>query len=342
MNTSNWWQTPHAWLHAWDFEHDTGRFLELDRAVLQRSSFLDQRIAADTTQFHEASLTELLDTPIRLQSQEPPAFIFHTAFCCSTLLARSLDIPGRTLGLREPATLLQLADLHRGHNRSAHSESDLQTLTLRLINRPFSPTERVIVKPTNLVNNIAPALFRAHPGTRALVLCDGLENFLLAVLKRPRESARGISLFLKRLLADPVGQQWLQNHTPPDTLASRAALVWSLQVRQLENWLGQDSNSSSARILAADTLIAQPTRALAACANWLNVELTTAEASKIVNGPIWTRHAKHPQAAYTPVQRRAEQARARELLSAPLREGMIWARKHGSTHMNLSAMPLLT
>lgn len=320
-----WWQTPCAWLYAWDFAHDRGRFLRLDRATLRRSAFLDRRIAADAGNFEEVPIADLLAQPIRGTADAPPGFIFHTAFCCSTLLARSLDIAGRTLVLREPGTLLQLADLKRGLAASRRDEAELLPLTLNLLARPFAAGERIIVKPTNLANNLAPEL--AAGGARALVLHDDLEPFLLAVLKRPRESESGITRFLERLLADPIGRRWAERHRVPESLAERAALAWTQQILGLRVWLAD--TAANLRVLAASELLAEPTAALTASAAWLGVKMEAEEAAAIVHGPVWARHAKHAGAAYSPRKRREEQALARRLLAEPVREGLAWSENHG-------------
>jgi hypothetical protein len=41
----------------------------------------------------------------------PLHFVFHTAFCCSTLLARALDVPGSSMGLKEPSVLVDFASV---------------------------------------------------------------------------------------------------------------------------------------------------------------------------------------------------------------------------------------
>ncbi|MDN5865414.1 MAG: hypothetical protein L0I62_09430 [Gammaproteobacteria bacterium] len=318
-----------AWLYAWDFARDSGRFLQLDRETLRRSSFLDQRIGADTTHYREVPIAQLLHEPLpNALDGNPPVFIFHTAFCCSTLLARSLDLPGRSLSLREPAALLQLADLRRGWIETARKESGLLSLTLKLLARFREGDERLIVKPTNVVNNIAPTLLKHIPGTRAILLHDDLEAFLIAVLKRPRESARGLTLFLERLLADPSGRQWTRTHPVPEALAERAVLVWALQIRALESWLTQDS-TADVRTLSAGQLLTSPATVLEACARWSGIPLTAVEADEIASGPAWSHHAKHPGTTYTPADRSADQARARRLFAEPVHKGFAWADKLG-------------
>lgn len=323
---SSWWQIPQAWLYAWDFARDRGRFLHVDREVLARSSFLDQRIETNVESFDEVPIAELLAQPIRETSNKPLGFIFHTAFCCSTLLARNLDLPGRSLVLREPTSLLQLADLKRGLTVSRRSESALLPLTLDLLARPFTPDERVILKPTNVANDLAPELFALRPAAHALLLYDELEAFLLAVLKRPRESARGMDQFLSRLLADPAGHTWASTHAVPESLAERAALVWVLQVLGLRELLA-GTHAKQLRLLGTTELLAEPAAALTASAEWLGLELPQAEAEEIAAGPLWTRHAKHPAAAYSPAQRLEEQALARRLLAEPVRAGLRYAEQ---------------
>ena len=320
------WQTPRAWLYAWDFAEDRARFLRVDREVLARSSFLDQRIETDTGNYDEVPIGELLSQTVRGTASAPPGYIFHTAFCCSTLFARSLDFPGRSLALREPATLLQLADLKRGLAATARSVSVLLPLTLDLLARPFAPGERAIIKPTNVVNNLAADILALRSAAHALVLYDELEPFLLAVLKRPRESERGIRQFLTRLLADPIGRTWTAEHAVPESLAECAALVWALQVLELRELLA-GAQAKQVRLLGAAELLADPVAALTASAEWLGLELSSSETTGIASGPLWTRHAKNPALAYTPKRRREDQTLARRLLADPVREGLDYARQ---------------
>ncbi|HEX5313809.1 MAG TPA: hypothetical protein VFX38_02745 [Gammaproteobacteria bacterium] len=318
------WQRPQAWLYALDLARDQAWFLDLDREVLHRSAFLDERIATDVRKRHEIPIGELLAEPIR-GAASAPAFLLHTAFCCSTLLARSLDLPGRSLVLREPAPLLELADLARGLAVSSREPAQLLPMTLDLLSRPFGAAEHVIVKPTNLVNNLATHIGTLRPGSRFLLLYDDLEAFLLAVLKRPRESERGIRQFLARFLADPAGRAWTAaRRAVPQQLGECAALAWGLQIHSLQAWLAVET-TARVRILRAEKLLADPVAAIEASANWFGLEMRKDEVQNVIAGPLWQRHAKYPAVAYTPERRREEQALARRLLAQPLAAALAWA-----------------
>lgn len=321
-----WWQRPEAYLYAWDFAAGNARFLTLDRTALERSSFLDQRIRADLSTLRTVPIADLLgESPPR--PDIAPAFIFHTAFCCSTLLARSFDLPGHTLVLSEPSTLLQLADLKRGLTAADYSPAPLLESTLALLSRPFIPGERVLIKPTNLATNLGPDILALYPGARALVLYDDLEAFLLSILKRPRESENGISQFLARFLADPAGRRWAAGRSLPETLPERAALAWHLQIQSLGDWLGTE-HAERIRLLRTPRLLAAPTATLAAVAAWLELDLGTEACRSVIEGPLWRRHIKHPEINYTPDRRVAEQDMARRIAAEPLARGLAYARRH--------------
>lgn len=316
-----WWQLPEQYLFAYDLARDTARFICLDRAALARSSFLDQRIAGDVASAHEAPLAELIADPVN-NSLPDPGYIFHTAFCCSTLLARSLDRPGRTLVLREPASLLQLADLDRGLTAATRGLDELSPLTTALLARPFPGETRVIVKPTNLANNLVGRLLEQAPDSRAVVLYDELEPFLLSVLKRPSESEEGIAQFLRRLLRADLS--WPAGRPLPSELSERAALAWALQMRELRKWLTSPI-ALRIRTLTAPELLADPPFALSAVADWLQIDLPQSEAEAIVRSDLWRQHAKHPDKTYSPTRRQTDQTLARSILSPSVSRAMAWA-----------------
>lgn len=320
-----WWDAPGEFLYAWDLAREQALFLALEREALHRSGFLDRRIAGGTVRPRAAPMAEVLAAAGR-SAPNLRGFIFHTAFCCSTLLARSFDLPGRILSLREPATLLQLADLARGLASSRYGTDELIGPTLDLISRPFADDEAALIKPTNLVNNLIGPLLDAQPSARAIVLYDELEAFLLSVLKRPRESESGIRHFLDRLLRDPPGAEF--RNTPTAGLPEAAALAWHLQIRQAQAWLA-GPHGNRLRTLRTTDLIGRPRPCLAAVSNWLGLGLDAAACQSIAEGPTWRSHAKHPELAYAPERRQEEQSRARRLLAAPLSRAVAFAHSIG-------------
>ena len=87
--------------------------VEVTRDTYRRSSFLDHRMHREPKQKRMAcGARELVD-----RYQGAPAghvgFIFHVAFCCSTLLARYLELLPGTFVLKEPFIPTQLAELNR-------------------------------------------------------------------------------------------------------------------------------------------------------------------------------------------------------------------------------------
>ena len=91
--------------------------VQLDVAVLKATTrqslsggiFLDHRWQQDGGPSATIPLGALRD----FADGDQPAVIWHTAFCCSTLIAELLDAPGVSLALREPGVLLDLAAARR-------------------------------------------------------------------------------------------------------------------------------------------------------------------------------------------------------------------------------------
>ncbi len=114
--------------------------------------------------------------------QAPIHFIFHTAFCCSTLMLKAIDIPGRTLGLKEPDILINLAN--RFIRSDDQGNGERLDLVLHLLARPFEAGESIIVKPTNFANRLAMPVLEARPDSRAVLLYSDVRPLLRSILKR--------------------------------------------------------------------------------------------------------------------------------------------------------------
>ncbi|HTO40148.1 MAG TPA: hypothetical protein VL026_04170, partial [Rhizomicrobium sp.] len=99
-----------------DFSRNTFGFVQTNRETLSRQPFLDSRW--DRSPLPRVDIP--ISTVIAATEHRPRPqvnFIWHTAFCCSTLLSRCLDIPGANLALKEPQILILLAEAKRAGQR---------------------------------------------------------------------------------------------------------------------------------------------------------------------------------------------------------------------------------
>ena len=170
------------WLaHRYDEAQDAFHFRRVERAVHARVPFLsDQHLgAADPLVIRRGEIEAVLGT-------SPPApihFLFHSAYCASTMLARLFDQPGRAMGLSEP----QLLNDMTGWRRRGAAVPDHATVTmtaLALLARPFPGEQAVVVKPSNVTAALAAPLLALAPGARAVLLYAPLRDFLLSVARK--------------------------------------------------------------------------------------------------------------------------------------------------------------
>ncbi|MGH8403300.1 MAG: hypothetical protein ACRESO_07870, partial [Gammaproteobacteria bacterium] len=107
---------PEYYLHALDLAGGQCEFLKLDKQAYRRSVFMDHRVRSETQDAARAPLAvmEKMARDVQAASQPGPInYIFHTAFCCSTLISRCLDIEGACYALREPSVFMHLANYNR-------------------------------------------------------------------------------------------------------------------------------------------------------------------------------------------------------------------------------------
>ena len=98
---------PHWLPHAFDPARQNLTFAKLPRARLAANAFLAdiaRETGYETVEVPLAALASAVPAP-----SAPVTFIFHTAFCRSTLLARALEQPGISTGLSEPGIIASLA-----------------------------------------------------------------------------------------------------------------------------------------------------------------------------------------------------------------------------------------
>lgn len=233
----------------------------------------------------------------------PLHFIFHTSFCLSTLMVKALDIPGQTLGLKEPDILINLA------NRIAHSDDAANrqrlALALRLLSRPYQAGETVIVKPTNFANRVIVPALETLPEARAVLLHSDLPTLLRSLAKRGmwgriwgRRLYRNIGAWTPLDFGIGAGEAFEL------TDLQVAGLTWLIQIHQF----GEVARQMGPRAMVVDSadFAADPAATLARIAGLFGLGLDAATIGAIADGPVFSRHSKFAQLDYSVDAREAE------------------------------------
>lgn len=171
-----------GWLaHRYDPGHDAFHFRRVDRAARAAVPFL-----TDLHLGEEPSPVVLRRADCRTAAKGHPTplhFLFHSAYCASTMLAHALDQPGVATSLSEPVLLNDMVGWRRrGANPRDHAA--VMDDALALIGRSFTADEAVIVKPSNIFNPLARGALMLRPEARAILLYAPLRDFLLSVARK--------------------------------------------------------------------------------------------------------------------------------------------------------------
>jgi hypothetical protein len=286
-----------------DLDPSTGELLllPLDLATLGEMSFLGRRNLSGWETAARVDLENYAQGSPALDSA--PAFIFHTAFCCSTLLARALHSPPAVVALKEPNTLLRLADQVR--SLPADVLARRTAAVVRVLGQPWHPGGRVLIKPTNVVAPLMPALLAATPGTPAILLYSTLREFLISCFKKLPAAEERMQVMAGQVLPGTgliarLGLTQLQELG----FVENCVLTWYTQIERYAQVLA-GPEGARLRTLDMASLLAQPEVAVLACARWLKLDLNEATVRDRV-AVEFARHAKSPEANYSPDQRDAE------------------------------------
>ncbi len=222
------WQHDAAWFpHRVNCADGVLQLVKTDTTMLRAAPFLDGRACFWTGDAKAVLLGSAMD----LGPESPPLYLFHQAFCGSTLLASLIERNCRALALKEPQALVDLADA----NMTAGDIGDVGPNIVRLLYRRFDADEPVVIKPSNWVNSLAPMLMTWDDQARSVLLTIEQPAFLRAVFRGGRDrmafTARAAAHFA---LGFANGQEMLRaaigvSADPLGQMAHLAALAHRLQ-----------------------------------------------------------------------------------------------------------------
>jgi hypothetical protein len=273
--------------------------------LVERESFLDTRLPVDFATARGVPIDEL-DAAAPAHGRAP-AWLWHTSFCGSTLMARMLHQAPWCTALREPLVLRRLADA----SDRGQAVGELLAPVVGLLARPWSSAGRVLIKPTHAALNIAVPLLAATPGSRALVMTSPLADFLVSHLKKSAETLAKVPVLAERALRATTLAARLPREAfaPPDALAA-VAVQWAAQ-RELVAVLRAAAAPGQLRVVDWQQVQAAPVEAASWASRWLGLGH---------DGDALRRHAaevsgRHAKATTRPFDSRTRQAEAEWLLS---------------------------
>ena len=281
-------------------------FVHVPRAALRDLSFLTDQALRERER--RTIGLDLVERSLADIERVPVHYIFHTAFCGSTLLTRALEQLGAGASLKEPGLLTNLL-----YYLGRWSDGDDQRrigLAAAMLARPIGDASATIVKPSCFASPLAPALLAARPSSRAVFLSGSLRDFLAAVAKR---SIRGRT-WARRAYADAMRSMPFDFHfTHSDLLELTdlqiAGLAWLMRTCFLRQAAASVAPGRVLELQFAD-LRNSPESTLSRAVQFLGAECSQDQIRQTLDGPVFAHHAKQPGQAYTMAARDDEMATA--------------------------------
>ncbi len=306
------------WLvHRYDETQDALHLIELDRATRASVPFLVDRDLPP----REPVIAARADVLARVPDPAPLHFVFHSAFCCSTLMVKALDRAGMASTLSEPQLLADMVGWrHRGGEPTQIGAVLDQALTL--LARPFEPGETVVVKPSNVVNGLAQAMMNIRPDARAVLLYAPLRVFLTSIARKGMWGRLWARELLSKQMADGIVDLGFE---PRDYLLhtdlQAAAVGWLAQKKLFQTIATRWPDR--VRTLDSEVFVEQPVEALLATARLFSLALDERAAVGIVE-QVFARNTKDGS-AFAQGQRASERAAGETVHADEVDKVAIWA-----------------
>ena len=323
--------TPLWFPHLLDAVSDRVLLVQKGEADYRDSAFLDERSLKPDRPRHGVEWWHLA-------AAFPPAarrdlqYIFHIGHVGSTLVSRLLGELPQVLALREPLILRTFADMLGEQGRAealwdpASIPGRLDVLTA-LLSRTFRSEQRVMVKATSSVSEIAADLVPA--GSRALLLYARPERYFETILAGPnsrQELAMTAQTRLRRLHRSAGGELWRLWEMGE---GERVAMAWAAEMASLAR-AAEALPSGSVLWLDFDDFLGAPARSLAGLADFFGVELDPAGAEHLAADPLMRRYSKAAEYEYSRELREEVLAEARREHSGTIDSARRWLKSAAS------------
>jgi hypothetical protein len=278
------------WLaDRYDPDHDAIHFRHVNRDQHRAATFLTAEYLGEEP--NPVVIRRQEACAAAAATQGPVHFIFHSAYCCSTLLARAFDIPGVSMGLKEPTIL---NDLVGWRHRGAPSSAIAPVLddSLALLSRRFGAHEAVIVKPSNVCNGLTEAMMALRPNARALLLYAPLKLFLGSVAKKGMWGRLWVRDLMVKQLKEGFIDLGLSDEDYLGLTDLQAAAVGWLAQQALFGRMANHLGNTRILMLDSESVLAAPLKTIKKLSELFQLELSNEALKNITSGSVFSRHSK--------------------------------------------------
>ncbi len=295
-----------AWLaHRYDLASDRILYRHVPRAMHGDGPFLTDELVGDRPQYI-GPRTDAVAAARALAG--PVHFLFHSAFCGSTVLARALDLPGYAMALSEPVLLNDIVGIRRRGEMAGPEIARLLDDAMLLLARRWGPDETVVLKPSNILAGLMGPMLALRPDARALLLYAPLPDFLASVARK----GLWCRLWVRELLEGMLRERLVDLGFEPNDYfrlsdLQVAAVGWITQHRMFATLAA--AHAGRVFTLSSDRLMAAPPRALGALARRGFIPESAAAAGLLDANPAFRRHSKDGR-DFSPEARALERAAA--------------------------------
>ena len=312
--------------HRYDEVADGFRFVHVPRDVHRNCTFITDEHLPAVGRYELISRADVAQVPLKTV---PVHFIFHSAYCCSTMMARAFDIPGVSMGLKEPVILNDMI----GWRRRGADEQRLATVldkSLDLLARPMGDDRAVIIKPSNICTPLAIPALKLRRESKVLLLYAPLESYLQSIVKKEMWGRIWVRDVLIGTLKDgyAIGgfstEQLLQL-----TDLQVAAIGWLSQhaaFAKIIETIGPDR----AKTLDSDSFLGRQRETVMALNQLFDLGMSDESIVQTLDGPAFKSHSKLDQTKrgeiFDATARREEQNQMAELHGAEIDMVAQWAK----------------
>ena len=280
-------------------------FIKTTHEELESLAFHDSRLNQNKKIDHKKNFSEISDTI----DSKSVSFIFHTAFCGSTFLAKILGQTEHYFSIREPNIFMELANFLRVNPKIKNNKTLFQSWLKKAISsfiKLSTNKPNIVFKPTNATNNIIEHLLKSTPNSKALLLYSDLDSFLISILKKG-ESGKSFIRNLYNILSLDASPFALTDFRKVNCFTDLqiACLVWSMQMYVYQN-LASSKYQDRIKFLNTNEFLKNPKNSVIVISQYFGEALDEKQILKIEQQGLFSSHAKYKDQKYNPKIRKDE------------------------------------